>query len=476
MTSLGTRLFAAFVFIILLVITIVSLTLIVLLRNNPLVERQTIGRLHTVLEAVFRERFVPPPRTEAELNAAVREIAAANEVRVLLATTAGAVIADSAAPDAPPIDALRLRQARRDSAFPNSLIGSARDRQQRLWLYVARPAGAAHIVVIAAPLQRLAVLVFFRENLARPLLEAAAVAALVAAALAVLISRGIALPLQKMAGVAQGIARGHYDQAAPETGPVEVRALGEALNRMAQQIQATQAGQRDFLANVSHELKTPLTSIQGFAQAMLDGAVDSPEGVQRSANIIYAEADRMRGLVDGLLDLARLDAGLRTLSRASLDLRALLAGTVDRMGLRAREKGLTLRAELPPVLPSMAGDADRLAQVFTNLLDNAIKYTPQGGTVTLTAAEAPGGVEVAVADTGSGIPPEDLSRIFERFYQVDKSRARSGGLGLGLAITKEIVDAHGGRLRVESQVGQGSRFTVWLPAVRPDASTVVRRR
>jgi len=135
-----------------------------------------------------------------------------------------------------------------------------------------------------------------------------------------------------------------------------------------------------------------------------------------------------------------------------------------------------LRTELPPALPALAGDADRLAQVFTNLLDNAIKHTPAGGKVTLAATATPGWVEASVGDTGPGIPAEDLSRIFERFYQVDKSRARRAGVGLGLTISKEILEAHGGSLRAESVVGLGSRFIARLPLVGPDDVTVGRKR
>jgi signal transduction histidine kinase len=232
---------------------------------------------------------------------------------------------------------------------------------------------------------------------------------------------------------------------------------------MTGQLQSTQQAQRDFLANVSHELRTPLTSIQGFAQALLDGAAATPEAIQRSAGIIFGEADRMRRLVDGLLDLARLDSGLRALTLAPVDLRGLLTGAAEKFSLRANAGSVTLAADLPPTLPAITGDADRLAQVVANLLDNALKHTPAGGRVTLSASASPTSVEISVSDTGPGIPAEDLGRIFERFYQVDKSRAHSAGLGLGLAISREIVEAHGGRLRAESVTGLGSRFTVELP-------------
>jgi signal transduction histidine kinase len=171
----------------------------------------------------------------------------------------------------------------------------------------------------------------------------------------------------------------------------------------------------------------------------------------------------MRRLVEGLLDLARLDAGQGNLARGPVDLGALLRSVAEGLELRAAEKGIRLRQEVGP-LPALAGDGDRLRQVFTNLLDNALKHTAQGGAVTVAAAASDGAVEVVVIDTGPGIPAEDLPRIFERFYQVDKSRKAAGrGAGLGLAISREIVLAHGGSLRAESVVGLGSKFVVRLP-------------
>jgi len=476
MNSLSTRLFAAFLALIVLVILMISLTLIVLLGNNPLVQRQDLATLANASANINRLDLAGLDLRPAVAETRVQELAATYNVRVLVTDSDGKVQLDSDLATGVPLPLRQFRTARQDALFPQVTVCQVRDSRLQQWLYVARPIGVNKVLVTAAQPRRLAALVFFGENLLLPMAESAGVAILVAVVLAVLISRSIAQPLQKMATVAQGISRGDYEQAAPESGPDEVRALGQALNAMKQQVQASQQGQRDFLANVSHELKTPLTSIQGFAQALLDGAAATPEAIQRSANIIYAEADRMRRLVEGLLDLARLDAGLRTLSRTSLDLRLLLLAVTEKFGPRAQEKGVSLVAELPPALPAMAGDADRLAQVFTNLVDNALKHTPSGGKVTVTAAPAPGWVEVGVSDTGPGIPSEDLSRIFERFYQVDKSRAGRAGVGLGLTISKEIVEAHGGSLRAESVVGLGSRFVARLPLVKPDDTTVGKKR
>ena len=476
MNSVSTRLFAAFLALIVLVILMISFTLIVLLRNNPLVQRQDLATLANASASINRLDVAGLELRPAVAEARVQQLAATYNVRVLVTDSDGKVLLDSAVPDGAVLLMRQFRTGRRDTLFPQVTVGEVRDSRGQQWLYVARPFGANRMLVTAAPPRQGAAVVFFGENLLLPMTESAGVAILVAIVLAILISRSIAQPLQKMATVAQGIARGDFAQSAPESGPDEVRALGQALNTMKQQVQASQQGQRDFLANVSHELKTPLTSIQGFAQALLEGAAATPEAIQRSANIIYAESDRMRRLVEGLLDLARLDAGLRALNRTSIDLRPLLQAVTDKFGPRAQEKGVALLAELPPTLPPMAGDADRLAQVFTNLVDNALKHTPAGGKVTITATPSPGWVEVGVSDTGPGIPAEDVSRIFERFYQVDKSRARRAGVGLGLTISKEIVEAHGGSLRAESVVGLGSRFVARLPLVKPEDTTVGKRR
>jgi signal transduction histidine kinase len=183
-------------------------------------------------------------------------------------------------------------------------------------------------------------------------------------------------------------------------------------------------------------------------------------------------------MVESLLDLARIEAGQLDFKAHAVALSDLLQNVGDSLSVKARDKGLGLTLEIPPGLPRIAGDGDRLAQVFVNLLDNAVKHTPAGGQITLRAETDPNGVTIAVQDTGVGIPPDDLPRVFERFYQVDKSRKsdRRSGMGLGLAITKQIVEAHGGVIQVASALGKGTTFTVWLPLPRPDMTTVAGRR
>ena len=245
---------------------------------------------------------------------------------------------------------------------------------------------------------------------------------------------------------------------------------------MMTRVQASQKSQRDFVANVSHELKTPLTSIQGFAQAIMDGTVDTPEARKQAAEVIYNESGRMHRMALDLLDLARLDAGIINLQMSPVDIRALLNGIVEKFTPMASKAGVTLNAKFGNDLPPLLGDGDRLAQVFTNLVDNALKFTPEGGSITLRAIRDRNEIQVAVDDTGKGIPKEDVPHIFDRFYQADSARAggEHHGAGLGLAIVHEIVAAHGGRISVRSALGRGTAFIVHLPLNGPHAQIILR--
>jgi signal transduction histidine kinase len=212
-------------------------------------------------------------------------------------------------------------------------------------------------------------------------------------------------------------------------------------------------------------MKTPLTSIQGFAQAILDDTAGTPEARKQAAQIIYAESTRMHRMSLDLLELARLEAGTADLNMSPVDIGALLRGVVEKFLPQAQKASVALRVNISDDLPFITADGDRLAQVFTNLVDNALKFTPASGRVTLSAKKAGAEVELSVADTGIGVASEALPRLFERFYQADSSRAGGEGhsAGLGLAIVKEIIQAHGGKIGVRSQVGHGTIFTIQLP-------------
>ncbi|MGZ8365053.1 MAG: two-component system histidine kinase PnpS [Nitrospira sp.] len=230
---------------------------------------------------------------------------------------------------------------------------------------------------------------------------------------------------------------------------------------------------KDFVANVSHELRTPLTSIKGYVEALLDGAKDDPVASAKFLEIILKQSDRLNLIIEDLLELSKIESGRVSLKEEPLELRSVVDRTLSMIKPIADKKRHRLVTSIDPSLPSVAGDEGRLVQVLTNLLDNAIKYTPEGGTITVGATLAPsignaeppaGAIELNVTDTGIGIPEEDRPRVFERFYRVDKARSRElGGTGLGLAIVKHIVEGHGGQVWVEANHPQGSRFVVRLP-------------
>jgi two-component system, OmpR family, phosphate regulon sensor histidine kinase PhoR len=233
---------------------------------------------------------------------------------------------------------------------------------------------------------------------------------------------------------------------------------------------------KDFVANVSHELRTPLTSIKGYVEALLDGGKDDPQTTVRFLDIILKQSDRLNLILEDLLQLSKIESGQVQLKHEPLHIGSVVDRTIAMIKPLADKKQHRLRAQVDADLPLINGDQERLVQVVSNLLDNAIKYTPPGGEITVAARRIPvsrqrtadgigDGVELTVNDTGIGIPEKDRPRVFERFYRVDKARSRElGGTGLGLAIVKHIVEGHSGQIRVEANVPTGSRFVVRLPA------------
>jgi len=220
---------------------------------------------------------------------------------------------------------------------------------------------------------------------------------------------------------------------------------------------------RDFVANVSHELRTPLASIKGYSETLLDGGMDDRETLREFLRIIDRHATRMSRLIEDLLILSRIESQQSSLAVSPVDLKELIQATTTGFERQAGDKGIRVSSVLPEDLPMVAGDRDRLEQVLVNLLDNAIKYTPAGGSVGVSASGCEKGVVVDVRDTGIGIPEADMPRIFERFYRVDKARSRElGGTGLGLAIVKHIIQMHNGEIRVRSSPGRGSTFSFTL--------------
>lgn len=467
LTSLRARLWLSYALLIVTALGVVAVFLLAYIIRSPLLYRQTIDRLKAVEAVVLaREQTTGEPPPLVNLPAALQRADDTFDVRLILFSQDGQILFDTRQNQA----ALRLPPQ------PPRLLPIVRDTQRQPWLYTARHLPDGEWLMISTPRPRLQLVSILRDELFSPVIQAGAISLLLSLFLAFWIAAWVADPLQRLLAAVRAVP---FEQVRniPDHGPREVRDLTRAFNAMANRVQISQKSQRDFVANVSHELKTPLTSIQGFAQAILDGTAIAPKDQKQAAQVIYNEAGRMHRMVLDLLDLARLDAGTADLKMAPVDMAILLRSTIEKFELQAREAGISLGLEAGE-LPILIGDGDRLAQVLTNLVDNAIKHTPSGGRVDLQASAVNSEMEINVSDTGKGISEADQQHIFDRFYQVDPSRSGGGShsAGLGLAIVKEIIQAHGGRISVRSQEGRGSIFSVRLPLSQPNATTLMSKR
>jgi signal transduction histidine kinase len=242
----------------------------------------------------------------------------------------------------------------------------------------------------------------------------------------------------------------------------EVGQLAQAFNRMSDELEHVERSRRDLVANVSHELKTPIAAIRAHLENLLDG-VERPDPA--TLQVMLEQSDRLTRLVDQLLDLSELESGDVPLRREPFELGPVVSQVLSEIEVAGGTGGVELRDELAAGLPPVDADAERIHQVLFNLVDNAVRFTPPGGAVTVRAERHDAAVRIEVVDTGVGIAPEHLPRLFERFYRVDQARSRgAGGTGIGLAIARSVVEAHGGQLRAESELGRGSTFTFELPA------------
>jgi signal transduction histidine kinase len=325
--------------------------------------------------------------------------------------------------------------------------------------------------MVASPRPRISILNVFNDEFLPIILQGGLIALLLSLGVAFFFARWIADPLQKVVIAARSLPSDEI-KAVETGGPHEVQELTRAFNAMIARMHASQKSQREFVANVSHELKTPLTSIQGFAQAILDGTADTNELREQAAQVIYTESARMHRMVLDLLDLARLDAGTADITMSRVNMLAVLKAVAEKFTPQLQRAGVNIEVNVPTNLPPITADGDRMAQVFTNLVDNALKFTPRGGLISLRAAVEKNTMRISVTDTGPGIPEQAQAHIFGRFYQADPAR-RGGeqhGAGLGLAIAHEIVVAHGGRISVRSRLGEGASFDVLLPLMKTKLS------
>jgi histidine kinase len=269
-----------------------------------------------------------------------------------------------------------------------------------------------------------------------------------------------------MALASQRIADGHYDERVRVAGTDELAQFTVRFNQMAEKLEQVEAMRRRLIGDVSHELRTPLTTIKGSMEGLIDGVLPATSETYEQ---IHAEAERLNRLVDDLQELSRMEAHAYQLDCRPVDVASLLESAAKRLALQAQSRNTSLSLEPAANLPFVQADTDRVLQVLTNLISNAMQYSPEGARILVAAKHLNGEVQISVHDSGVGISAEHLPHVFDRFYRVDPSRSRrtGGGSGIGLTIARALVEAHGGRMWAESGgEGRGSTFTFTLPVAK----------
>jgi signal transduction histidine kinase len=316
------------------------------------------------------------------------------------------------------------------------------------------------IVIVAAVLMTLAV-VLLGERLGLSPVLAAAAAVAISLAMVRFLAHGMTFPLRQMGVAARAMARGDYSRSVTSTSRDEVGELARAFNTMAGELAEVDRMRRDLVANVSHELRTPIGALRATLENLVDGVEPAGPAVLES---MLRQTERLGKLAEQLLQLSKLEAGAVPLERRRLPLRTLLHDVADEWRTEAERRDVRLSIRVQPPTLDLHADSDRIRQVLDNLVANAVRHSPAGGTITLSAAARDGHVQVEVTDEGTGIAAAEAERVFERFYRSDHARSSSeGGSGLGLAIVRWLVDLHGGTIRVEQAVPTGCRMIVELP-------------
>ena len=308
----------------------------------------------------------------------------------------------------------------------------------------------------------------FIRRVNQALIIAAIAAIAISLLLGILLARTLIRPLRELTVATHAVAAGDLAQQVPVRSQDELGELAKSFNQMNATLAHSRDLRRQMTADIAHDLRTPLSIITGHAEGLSDGVLPAD---QETFDIILDEAQRLSRLVEDLRTLSLAEAGELPLHRTPTSPQLLLERTISSHTPQAQRKDITLMLEMPPILPDINADADRMAQVLGNLMTNALHYTPTQGQITLAATQQSGFIEITIQDSGPGIAPDELAHVFDRFYRGDKARqrhsngAKGGGSGLGLAIAKSIVEGHGGTIRAESEQKGGARFVVTLPVV-----------
>lgn len=441
--SLRVRLLFA---IILVVLVAVAVTAVVAGRRTTGEFQRYVARggpIPFARYAVFLARSYDMRQGWGAVQAEVERVGQISGMRVVVADAQGRIIADS----------------------ENALVGkSAAGRWQTPPIEIIAGGRSVGFLYMIPPTEPREAERAFLQAVNRSILFGALIAGTVAILVTLAMSDRILRPIERLTAAAQRMEKGDLSVRVQVDSQDEIGQLAHAFNAMANSLALQEQLRRNLVSDVAHELRTPLTNLRGYLEAVRDGLL------QPDAHLIenlYEETMLLNRLVSDLHELSQAEAGQLSLVRRPARVGDIIQRVVDAFGWQVEERSLTLQVDVPADLPLVDVDPERIGQVLRNLLSNALLHTSAGGEVDVVARSEGEWVSVAVKDTGEGIPPEHLPFVFERFYRVDKSRSRlTGGVGLGLAIAKQLIEAHGGKIEVQSKMGQGSIFTFTIPVAR----------
>jgi signal transduction histidine kinase len=460
--TLRSRLWLGYLLLTILILGSFLVGLIYILNGSTILYRQVVEKLNNAQTVVLSGLNYDGLSDVDKVSTFLSKNPIDKSVRLLIISPMGSTLFDSAQDGTVKLRWLRLAALKLNAAQDSA--GITRDYARKVWIYVAAKLDSSpNFLVVASLRNNLSLKFIFSDPMMRLVFRVVLWSMFVSFLLTLLMDRWIARPIRKMAQQAANLAF-EDGKPLPVEGIREVQELALTLNKMSRKVQESRQSQRDLVSDISHELKTPLTSIQGFSAAIMDGTASTHEEVVHSAEVISSESQRMLGMVNELLTLARLESKVEKMEFQPIDLQPLIYGIIEKLKFNAQKNEVRLSATLPASLMVMA-ESEKITQVFINLVENAIKFTTPGGEVSVTGNKDDKEVRIMIADTGMGIPPEELQKIFNRFYQVDRSRKSNAGKssGLGLTIAREITRIHSGEISVESIQGKGTTFTVHLP-------------
>ena len=461
LTSLRSRLWATYLLIIFISIFILSLGILISLGQNPYITQQSAIRVRlasSYLAPRINNIILNHPDKLSEVLSNESQI---YDTRFIIFDNSSKIIVDTDLDKYPKITKNIISD--KDLLITKTNIGKYEDINNNQWIFKIQPLAQNHILITATIFNEFPIFSLLKDELFRPILLSSLISLFLSFIISIFMSKWISNPLKNMV-INTSKIESNTTQLIPVNGPKEIQLLSQSFNSMLYKVQASQKSQQEFLTNISHELKTPLTSIQGYSQAILDETIKDTSETKNAAKIIHNEASRLNRLVINLLSLSKLESHTAPFEFNTINISIVFNNVIDKFDLLAKERNIIIQREIEEE-QYIYGDGDRLSQVFTNLIDNAIKFSTKNSYIVCKSFSKNNKACIEIIDHGNGISEEDLEKIFKRFYQTNNSKnnKHQKGFGLGLPIAQEIIKKHGSEIYIKSIMNQGSTFYFCLP-------------